>query len=321
MRVPALLILPLMVLLAVYWSMTTTHPFSHGGAVAWPLGFAAVGAGLWLHEEFLSRRLAQAVHLGALWLLSLLASWEMYWQVHQLLPESVAWAAAAWALPPAALFAVLSRRVLQDSWPVRAQRELYWRAGALGLAILLAGWSIWLNIASDGSASPLPYLPLFNPLDIAVAVVLTLTMHWLRARWREDALTVHRDVLRVLNACLAGVLFLWLNGILLRTIHHWLGIPYQLKALLSATEVQTALSIFWTLLALGAMLWANRSAVRLAWFGGAGLMGIVVAKLFLVDLARIGTIPRIVSFLGVGALMLVIGYYSPLPPAARKERA
>jgi len=50
------------------------------------------------------------------------------------------------------------------------------------------------------------------------------------------------------------------------------------------------------------------------------LMAIVIAKLFLVDLARIGTVPRIVSFLGVGVLMLVIGYYSPLPPNS-KERA
>jgi uncharacterized membrane protein len=37
--------------------------------------------------------------------------------------------------------------------------------------------------------------------------------------------------------------------------------------------------------------------------------------LFLVDLSHIGTIERIVSFVGVGLLMLVIGYFSPLPPA------
>jgi uncharacterized membrane protein len=78
--------------------------------------------------------------------------------------------------------------------------------------------------------------------------------------------------------------------------------------------VQAALSIFWTLLALGAMLWANRSGLRVVWFSGAGLMAVVVAKLFLVDLVQVGTIPRIVSFLVVGLLMLVIGYYSPLPP-------
>ena len=54
------------------------------------------------------------------------------------------------------------------------------------------------------------------------------------------------------------------------------------------------------------------------WFP-AGLLALVVAKLFIVDLAGTGTIGRIVSFLVVGLLMLLIGYISPLPP--RKEVA
>ena len=51
---------------------------------------------------------------------------------------------------------------------------------------------------------------------------------------------------------------------------------------------------------------------------GAALLVVVVIKLFLVDLSGIGTIERIVSFIGVGLLMLVIGYFSPLPPAAEE---
>jgi uncharacterized membrane protein len=47
-------------------------------------------------------------------------------------------------------------------------------------------------------------------------------------------------------------------------------------------------------------------------------MSVVIAKLFLIDLSHIGTVPRIVSFLGVGTLMLVLGYYSPLPPATKE---
>jgi uncharacterized membrane protein len=51
---------------------------------------------------------------------------------------------------------------------------------------------------------------------------------------------------------------------------------------------------------------------------GATLLGVVIAKLFLVDLSRVGSIERIVSFLGVGLLMLVLGYLAPLPPAKRE---
>jgi hypothetical protein len=38
-----------------------------------------------------------------------------------------------------------------------------------------------------------------------------------------------------------------------------------------------------------------------------------------VDLSGIGTVARIVSFMGVGGLMLLIGYLAPLPPAATPD--
>ena len=76
------------------------------------------------------------------------------------------------------------------------------------------------------------------------------------------------------------------------------------------------MSITWTLVAISAMLVANRQRERELWYGGTGLLLVVMVKLFLVDLAQVGTIERIVSFVGVGALMLLVGYFSPLPPRA-----
>jgi uncharacterized membrane protein len=49
-------------------------------------------------------------------------------------------------------------------------------------------------------------------------------------------------------------------------------------------------------------------------------MVVVVAKLFLVDLSNVGTIARIMSFLTVGALLLVTGYLAPLPPRKVTEQ-
>jgi len=42
-------------------------------------------------------------------------------------------------------------------------------------------------------------------------------------------------------------------------------------------------------------------------------------KLFFVDLSNVGGIERVVSFIGVGVLMLVIGYVSPVPPVGVRE--
>ena len=83
--------------------------------------------------------------------------------------------------------------------------------------------------------------------------------------------------------------------------------------------VQASLSIFWSVLALCIMLSATHLRVRPLWLTGAGLMALVVVKLFFIDLSNIGGIERIVSFIGVGLLMLVIGYVSPVPPVAVEE--
>ena len=44
-------------------------------------------------------------------------------------------------------------------------------------------------------------------------------------------------------------------------------------------------------------------------------------KLLLVDLSGSGTVTRIVSFIGVGVLMLVIGYVAPLPSKGAVDAA
>ena len=72
------------------------------------------------------------------------------------------------------------------------------------------------------------------------------------------------------------------------------------------------------MLALCAMVVATRLRLRALWIVGAGLMGVVVLKLFLVDLSNVGGVERIVSFIGVGVLMLLIGYLSPVPPKTQE---
>ena len=85
------------------------------------------------------------------------------------------------------------------------------------------------------------------------------------------------------------------------------------------------LSLVWSVTALLLMHMAARRQERKLWIAGAVLLGVVVAKLFLVDLSNVGGVERIVSFLGVGALMVGIGYLAPYPSerdgATRKEAA
>lgn len=313
LRIPALLILPVMLVVAFWWSDLQLHPSSSGGWLAWPAALAAIWLALWWHERSLPDRYGAVLHGVAAWLLGLLCSWELAWQVAQFTAPGSAWAGAAWGLPPTLLLAAMNSGRIGKSWPVRAHPEFRgWVSW--GLATLLAVWALWLNGASSGAAAPLPYMPFLNPLDIAVGLALWSIVRWLRQAWRAGTSVLPLDLQRRLIGATVAVTFLWLNAVLFRSMHHWRDVPYTFQALMSDTGVQAALSIFWTLLALGAMLRANRSGQRLVWFVAAALMAVVVAKLFLVDLARVATVERIVSFLVVGGLMLVIGYFSPLPP-------
>ncbi len=104
-----------------------------------------------------------------------------------------------------------------------------------------------------------------------------------------------------------------------RAVHFWAGVPYTLNGLFGSVIYQAALTMTWSTIALLTMVFATRRTLRLMWFVGAALLGIVVLKLFLVDLTGIGTVARIISFVGVGLLMLVIGYFSPLPPRQTRE--
>jgi uncharacterized membrane protein len=114
---------------------------------------------------------------------------------------------------------------------------------------------------------------------------------------------------------LAGVGFVALNTVWLRVAHQYAGVPWDAGRLFDSFLVQAGYSILWTLLALGLMLFANQRDVRPLWMGGAGLLGLTVAKLFLVDLSNRGGSERIVAFIAVGVLMLVVGYFAPIPPA------
>jgi uncharacterized membrane protein len=91
-------------------------------------------------------------------------------------------------------------------------------------------------------------------------------------------------------------------------------VPWSFAAIWSSRLVQVALSLLWSVFALAAMVVAHRRRYRGAWVAGAALLAVVVAKLFFVDLSQAGGVERIVSFMGVGVLMLIVGYVAPVPP-------
>ena len=219
----------------------------------------------------------------------------------------------AWAhfLPAWLMMGVLAwtmRRVRADGWPVSPVAQWYRSVLVpLGCAWSLLLVAVW-NVSKDGAMAPLPYVPLANPLDLTSAFALLLAVSCYRML--EDRLAPHRPVL------LGGLVLLgysWFNLALLRTVSNYLDVPYAFDTLFASQFVQAMLSLVWSITALLLMHQAARKQARKPWLVGAALLGLVVAKLFLVDLSNVGGVERIISFLGVGALMVGIGYLAPYP--------
>jgi len=120
---------------------------------------------------------------------------------------------------------------------------------------------------------------------------------------------------------LIGLAFVAVNTVWLRVAHQYAGVRWDAGALFDSFLVQAGYSILWTLLALGLMVAAHRRQMRAMWMGGAVLLGATVLKLFLIDLSNRGGSERIVVFIAVGVLMLVVGYFAPLPPRPTSESA
>lgn len=287
------------------------HPAAGFGWLGWGLVFAVQ---LWMLKrlaELLPAGVRSAAHVLGCWLILGVLALELRYGLMLLAEHYNAWRWLGWALLPGLyLLAMAAPRVWP--WPVAAYPLEYRVWAAAPLALLMLGW-LWLaNIASDGGAEPLPYLPLLNPLELGMLLVLLAIYAWLRSGLPQLGLAAHSE--RIAQVIAGASLFAVLTAAVFRATHHWGGVPYELDALLDSMLVQAGLSIVWTLIALPLMILGHLRGRRELWLLGAALIAVVVAKLFFVELGNRGGLERIISFIGVGVLLLVVGYFAPLPP-------
>ena len=327
-RVPALAFAPALLLIALWRVVDVVprggHLFGAYGFLAWPLAIAALAL-LVRHVDRLAPPLAAAIPSAgraiAGWLLALVVAGELAWLARQY-ASGEAWRLVPWGLVPAlAVFGIVWWTARTDArLTARADATLTARVRAwlvlcaIPLVVAALAWTLYANVTSAGDPAPLPFFPLANPLDIAQAIVFVAIALWLsRVRDVEHA-RLGAVSAQAIGACAAGLLLFWVTFATLRTLHHWADVPWHFGAMWTSRIVQATLSIVWSVFALAAMVVAHRRHYRAAWVAGAALLGVVVVKLFFVDLSQVGGVERIVSFMGVGVLLLVIGYVAPVPP-------
>lgn len=283
------------------------------GWIVWPLAWAVQVAGLRFVEDAAAQgtptqraswtdwHVATAVAFVA-WI-----AWEASEWTGRVTPRGSVWIACAAALPAVAYLAAVTRWRFASFWPLRDRAEAYGRRAGVLVAAAVGVWFVGVNAISPGDTRPWPFVPLANPLDVTLALALFVLWHW-SAAWARASAAQRGTALGVMA-------FVAVNGALVRTAHHWGHVPWRFDALFHYRPLQAALTLGWTACALALMVLARRRGAREVWLAGAALLALVVAKLFLLDLAALSGLTRVVAFLGVGALLLVIGYVAPLPPA------
>jgi uncharacterized membrane protein len=226
-----------------------------------------------------------------------------------------------WALA-LVVAAIGSEAVLGGTWLVLA-----WSAAAAALAILRVaadeerlalGSAAYLALAlayTLGVKAPPDEFFTANA-DPAVGVPSVL---FVTAATLVFALYVGRDraiALRPYFWAGAAVLGIYAASLSLLGLFQWVGLADV------ETDFQrghSAVSAFWGLIGLATLYVGLTRELRALRLAGFGLFGLALAKLFLYDLANLSSITRALSFLAVGAVLLLAGFFYQRLTAAVRE--
>ena len=318
--VPALVLLPAMYLMLPFLLFINGHPFADWNLLSW---FVALTAFYWIlkkQDEQLTFSL-RALHIAGFWFIVLLLTIESAWQVDRVVDGADTWWIITAGLLPTVMMVLMYRYGQLIAWPVAGHQKVYQLTAILPMCIAIWASFILMNMNCDGNVAPIKYLPVLNPLDMVLAFQMLALIYWQRVplsiedwgerRWRFDKSQL----------LLALSIFLWLNTMWLRLAHHAWSIDFDISDMTQSRVVQAGIAILWGVTGLSCMIFGARKQARHIWIAGAFVMAAVVVKLFLFDLANTGTVERIVSFMSVGILLLIVGYFAPVPPSDSKQYA
>ncbi len=307
------------------------------GCVIWVIAIGLHGRMLFLNdrESTGAKPLRVATHVGGVWLATAMLADCLWLAIDKAALWNSSWAGVVFLASVVAVLAGLTlwatraigggggggadSAAVARRWPLDRHALAYGWLAALPIAVLTYWAAISTALFASGDADPLPYLPILNPVDLMLAAALAVLILWRSSVIAARPLPVGAAILRGAPAigALAILAFVAINTVWLRIAHQLLGVDWDPDALFDSVVVQTGFAILWTGLALPLMIIAHRRGERAIWLAGAGLLGLTVVKLLLIDLNNTGGGARIVAFIAVGVLMLVVGYLAPLPPKLR----
>ncbi len=328
---------PLLALLAAISIIDSAAGFNRIGLFIWPL---ALIIHLWLLRVSDEKRNEindanrpgkwfAICHAFTVWIVVILGGGALARLVTDADLWRTAWASVTLVMAALAVLVMLivwAKRATADDtapdrWPLLPYLQSYIFIAALPLVVGTYSGGLALALFSNGNAAPLPYIPLLNPTEITVALTLMGGVSWVLLMRRLE-------IAGSLNSALASnriwipyvaLGFVFINTIWLRICHQFFAVPWNGEKLFDSSLVQTGYAILWSSMALVMMISGHRRAQRGLWMLGAALLGLTILKLGAVDVWNRGGLERVVAFIGVAVLILIIGYFAPLPANSKSE--
>lgn len=286
------------------------HPFAALGYLAWPV---LIGSLYWIYvgDRIFTNGLVKLevpAHFASYLLVTAVLCREVVWRIDQ--HTSL----ASWHMIGLGLTLFSALRISYKLPFAAGVLQVLYQQHIVALYYGAIALMVFFGCFIQPSVLPMSYIPVLNALDVwQISMLVCLLLFW-KKHSTQIAFLPSSPAAVMVGWSLLGVLsFVYLNTLLLRSLHAITGVAFNTHALFHDDLVQTCLSIFWTLLGMSFFIISNRQDRREPWLIGMGLVAVVVAKLFLIDLANSGTVERIVSFIAVGLLLLAVGYLMPLP--------
>ena len=243
-------------------------------------------------------------HLGWLWTWTVVAALALHVLARDL-GLGDGWRHAAVVLPLVVMLVLALRAPRALAWPIGDGFARYRPVVSGSLAVVLA-LAFLGGLFAAGASTPLPFVPLFNPLELAALGALAGFALWLRS---PDA----GGFAQARSLLLAAAAFAFVTAATLRGAHQLAAAPWGI-GVLSSSISQTSLAVVWSVLGVAGWVIGSRRGQRGLWLAGAVLMAIVLVKLLLIDRQHLGNLFGIASFIAYGLLCTLIGYLAPAPP-------
>ncbi len=319
-ELPAVFLLPAMyfITLIKLIDAPSKNLLSDYGVVSWVSAFMIQLLLLYRCDAFWNKKLLKLWHSLTMYLYVFICTWIIADFIDYLLPKYQVWEDIAWGLIPA--IGIMKMMYLRDrvSWPIMEYPTSYIGKGLFPIVFYLAVWIVF-SCFNRGDPRPLSFIPVINPLELIQLFSIIIILNWLWLIKQEEIPKINFLNVSTGLKAVGLIAFVYITSIVAHTVHFYAGVRFDESAMFRSEIFQTSISIVWTLTAFIVMWMATRKRYRKLWYVGATLLGIVVIKLFLIDLADSGAVTRIISFMTVGILMLVIGYVSPIPPKESAE--